>query len=61
MVWLLGVILMIVCGAAGVVIGWYLSMLYYAIVGGILLVVGILGLVASRRSGGPLSRDPGEP
>ena len=61
MVWLMGVILMIVCGAAGVVIGWYLSMLYYAIVGGILLVVGILGIAASRRSGGPLSRDPGEP
>ncbi len=56
MVWLMGGILMILFGAAGVVVGLYLSVLYYAIVGGILIVVGLLGLAAFRRSGGPLSR-----
>ena len=59
MVWLMGGILMILFGAAGVAIGLYLPVLEYAIVGGILLVVGILGLVAFRRSGGPLSRGLG--
>ena len=54
MVWLMGDYDFF--GAAGVVVGLYLSVLYYAIVGGILIVVGLLGLAAFRRSGGPLSR-----
>jgi hypothetical protein len=57
MVWLIGAICMILFGAAGVVIGVYLPMWLYAIVGGVLIVAGILLLVAFRRSGGPLSRN----
>ena len=57
MVWLIGAIFMILFGALGVAMGWYLSMLDYAIVGGILLVVGIVLVVVFRRSGGPLSRN----
>ena len=57
MVWLIGAICMILFGALGVTIGLYLSVFDYAIVGGILLVVGILLMVAFRRPGGPLSRD----
>jgi Mn2+/Fe2+ NRAMP family transporter len=57
MVWFIGAICMILFGAAGVAIGLYLPMLSSAIVGGILVVVGILLLVVFRRSGGPLSRN----
>ena len=57
MVWLIGAIFMILFGAVGVVMGWYLSRSDYEIVGGILLVVGILLVAAFRRSGGPLSRN----
>ena len=57
MVWLIGAICMILFGAAGVALGLYLPMLAYAIVGGILVVVGIFLLVSIRRSGGPLSRN----
>ena len=57
MVWLIGAICMILFGAAGVVLGLYLPELAYAIVGGILVVVGIFLLVSFRRSQGPLARN----
>ena len=57
MVWVIGAICMIfLFGAAAVFIGLYLPVLAYAIVGGILVVVGILLLVSFRRSGGPFFR-----
>jgi hypothetical protein len=55
MVWVAGAICMILLGAGAVAIGLLLSMWGYAVLGGILIVVGILLLVAFRRSGGPLS------
>ena len=55
--WLIGAIFMILFGATGVALSWYWSILAYAIVGGILLVVGILWVAAMRRSGGPLARN----
>ncbi len=55
MVWLIGAICMVLFGAAGVAIGFYLSVLSYAIVGGILVVAGIFWLASMRRSGGPLA------
>jgi hypothetical protein len=55
MVWVVGAICMILLGAGAVAIGLLLSMWGYAVLGGILIVVGILLLVAFRRSGGPLS------
>jgi len=57
MIWIVGAICMILFGAAGVAIGLSLSMFAYAIVGGILIAVGIFFLVSFRRSGGPLSRN----
>ena len=55
MVWFVGAICMIILGAAAVFLGLYLPIYIYAIVGGILVVVGIVLLVSMRRSGGPLS------
>ena len=57
MIWIIGAILMVIFGALGVFIGLYFSTLLYAILGGILLVVGILWLVAFKRARGPLSRN----
>ena len=56
MVWIFGAILMSLFGAGFVVIGLYLPSLAAAIVGGIMVVVGIFLLVSIRRSGGPLAR-----
>ena len=55
--WLTGAICMILFGAASLFIGVYLPMWEYAILGGILLVVGIIMLVSFRRTRGPLPRD----
>jgi hypothetical protein len=57
MVWIIGAICMILCGAGLVAIGLLLPMLGYAIMGAILVLAGIFWLVSIRRSGGPLSRD----
>jgi hypothetical protein len=58
MVWLIGAICMILFGAAGVAIGLLLPDQWaYAVLGGILVVVGLFWLVSFRRSGGPLSRN----
>ncbi len=55
--WLTGAICMILFGAASLAIGLLLPMWEYAILGGILLVVGIIMLVSFRRARGPLPRD----
>jgi hypothetical protein len=52
MVWIIGAICMIFFGAAGVAIGLSVSMLGYAIVGGILALAGIFLLVSVWRSRG---------
>ena len=51
MVWVMGTICMIILGAALVVIGLYLPMIAYAIVGGILVLVGICLLEGSAIRG----------
>lgn len=50
MVWIVGAICMIFFGAVLVVIGLSMTMLGYAIVGGILLLAGIFLLVSMRRT-----------
>ena len=50
MVWIIGAICMIVFGALLVVIGLSMTMLGYAIVGGIMVLTGIFLLVSMRRS-----------
>lgn len=56
MVWVVGAICMILLGAGAVAIGLLLPDMWgYAVLGGILIVVGIFLLVAFRRAGGPLS------
>jgi hypothetical protein len=52
MVWIIGAVCMIVFGAALVAIGLSVTMLGYAIVGGILVLAGIFLLVSIRRSRG---------
>ena len=52
MVWIVGAICMIFFGAALVAIGLSMTMLGYAIVGGILVLAGIFLLVSMRRSRG---------
>ena len=54
MVWIIGAICMILFGAGAVAIGLFLPMLEYAIVGGILVLVGIFLLVSIRRSRGTM-------
>jgi hypothetical protein len=58
MVWIIGAVLMIFFGAGLVAIGLSVSMLGYAIVGGILILAGIFLLVSIRRSGGMVRRKP---
>ena len=50
MVWIIGAVSMIFFGAGLVAIGLSVSMLGYAIVGGILVLAGIFLLVSMRRS-----------
>jgi len=50
MVWIVGAICMIVFGAMLVVIGLSVTMLGYAIVGGIMVLSGIFLLLSMRRS-----------
>ena len=50
MVWIVGAICMIFFGAALVAIGLSMTMLGYAIVGGILVLAGIFLLVSMRRT-----------
>jgi hypothetical protein len=52
MVWIIGAICMIFFGAGLLAIGLSVSMLGYAIVGGILVLAGIFLLVSVRRSRG---------
>lgn len=60
MVWIIGTICMIFFGVALVAIGWSMTMLAYAIVGGIFVLAGIFVLVSIRQSwrsrGGPALR-----
>jgi hydrogenase/urease accessory protein HupE len=49
MVWTMGAVFGIIFGAGLVAIGVSLPMYEYAILGGILVVAGIIGLVALRR------------
>ena len=57
MVWIVGAICMIFFGGMLVIIGLSVSMLGYAILGGILVIAGIFLLVSMRRTrrgiGGP--------
>ena len=56
--WLIGAICMILFGGASVAIGLLLpDQWLYAVLGAILVVVGIIMLVSFRRARGPLSRD----
>jgi hypothetical protein len=57
MLWVVGSICMTFLGVGAVAIGLLLPGEWgYAVLGGILVVVGILLLVAFRRAAGPLSR-----
>ena len=57
MLFIIGAIVMIICGAALVFIGLFLPTYVYAIVGGIMVLAGIFWLVSIRRGGGPLARN----
>jgi hypothetical protein len=52
MVWIIGAVGMIIFGLALVAVGWSVSMLGYAIVGGIMVLAGIFLLVTMGRSRG---------
>ena len=52
MVWIVGAVSMIFFGIALVVIGLFVDMLGYSIVGGIVALAGIFLLVSMRRSRG---------
>jgi hypothetical protein len=58
MVWIIGAVSMIFFGAGLVAIGLSVSMLGYAIVGGILILAGIFLLASIRRSGGMVRKKP---
>ena len=54
MVWIVGAVCMILFGATLGVVGFFLDMLAYAILGGILVLAGIFFLVSFRRRLPPL-------